>query len=204
MLGNNKEDFEVKNRSFFEIDTYFSQGVSGAINEFLASCPDEQIQILDLAGGTESKAVKDIEIKYANHVRGINIDFAQDIDKGKGAQRVQGDATHIPLADSSVDIVYSRQLLPFLSRFEREHYSQVKEVFSEVARVLKPGGIAFLDDEEELSGVKSERKRQELSREYGVTLDIRDSTLQVDGNSHFPDIWVRNVRPQKFLFMTKL
>jgi len=204
MLGNKKEDFAIQNRNFSDIDMYFSQGVSRAINELLASRPNDQIQVLDLAGGTESKAIKDIEKKYANRVSSLNIDFAHDVEKGKGAQRVQGDVTHIPLADSSVDIVYSRQVLPFLARFEPEHYSQVKKALSEVSRVLKPGGIAFLDDEEELSGVKSDRKRQELSREYGVTLDTCDSALEVEGERHFPKVWVNDIRPQKFLRMEKL
>lgn len=206
MMGNGKEEFNVKNRSFLEVDMYFSQGISNTINELLNKRPSRQIQVLDLAGGTESQAVKDIEKEkeFGNRVMALNVDFAQNIEKGDKARRVQGDATHIPLTDSSIDIVYSRQLLPFMRRFDPEHGLQVKKVLSEVARVLKPGGIAFLDDEEELSGAKSDKKRRELADEFGVILETHDSTNQVWGDRNFPKFWVRSIRPRKFLVMRKL
>jgi len=158
MMGNRREEFNVNNRSFLNIDMYFSQEVSGRINKLLSERPEKQILVLDLAGGTESRAVKDIEKeqKFGNRVKALNIDFAQNIEKGEGARRVQGDATQVPLADSCVDIVYSRQFLPFIRRFNPGHVLLVKKVLSEVARVLKPEGMAFLDDEEELSDIKSD------------------------------------------------
>lgn len=204
MFGDSKEEFALENRSFFDIDMYFSQKISSAINTLLKSHSTGQIQILDLAGGTESRAVKDIEKEFENRVKALNLDFAQNIEKGKGAQRVQGNALHIPLANSSVDIVYSRQVLPFIRRFEREHSMQIKTVLSEVARVLKPGGIAFLDDEEELSGDKCGKKRQELAEEYGVVLETCDSAKQAAGERHFPKIWISDIRQRKFLLMKKL
>ena len=203
MMGNGKEEFNVKNRSFLNIDGYFSQGISHRINESLDKRPGEQIRVLALAGGTESQAVKDIEKKFGNHVKALNIDIAQNIEKGEGAGRVQGDATYIPLADSSVDIVYSRQFLPFVRRFNPEHNIQIKKILSEVARVLKPGGTAFLDDEEELSGIKSDRKRQELVNEFGVILESHDSARPVGGDRNFPKFWSRSIRPEKFLVMKK-
>jgi ubiquinone/menaquinone biosynthesis C-methylase UbiE len=206
MVGNTKEEFAVKNRSFLEVDTYFSQEISKTINELLNKRPVGQIQVLDLAGGTESQAVKDIEIEkeFGNRVLALNIDFSQNIEKGKGALRVQGDATQIPLADSSIDIVYSRQFLPFIMRFNPKHNLQIKKVITEVARVLKPGGIAFLDDEEELSGAKSDNKRQQLANEFGVILETRESLRLVKGNRNFPKFWGRSMRPEKFLVMRKL
>jgi SAM-dependent methyltransferase len=209
MLGRaRKEEFNIKNRSFLTVDKYFSQEISGTISEFLGKYPNRKIQVLDLAGGMESQAVKDIvRIKeYGDRVKALNVDFAQNVEKGKGAHRVQGDAANIPLADSSVDIVYSRQFLPFirnLNLVNREHVLQVKKVLSEVARVLKPGGIAFIDDEEELSGPKSDKKRRELAEEFGVVLQNRDSTNQTLENGKFPNFWNKNVRPQKFLVMRK-
>lgn len=206
MVGNRKEEFLVINRSFFEVDMYFSKGISSAINELLNKRPSRQIQVLDLAGGTESQAVKDIEKNkiFGHRVKALNVDFAQNIKKGDGARRVQANVTHIPLADSSIDIVYSRQLLPFMKRFDRKHSLQVKKVLLEVARVLKPGGIAFLDDEEELSGAKSDKKRRELADELGVILETRDSATPIEGNRNFPKFWDRNIRPEQFLVMRKL
>jgi len=206
MMGNRKEEFNIKNRSFLEVDMYFSQGISNTINELLNKRPSRQIQVLDLAGGTESQAVKDIEKEkeFGNRVVAFNIDFAQNIEKGDGSRRVQGDAINIPLTDSSIDVVYSRQFLPFMRRFDPGHGLQVKRVLSEVARVLKPGGIAFLDDEEELSGAKSDKKRQELADEFGVILETHDSARQVEENRNFPKFWGGSIRPEKFLVMRKL
>jgi len=206
MLGSNnkKEEFAVKNRSFSDVDRYFSGGISREIKKLLGESPNEQIRVLDLAGGTESQAVRDIEKEFGNSVKALNIDFAQDIEKGKGADRVQGDATHIPLADASIQLVYCRQLLPFMKRFNSEHISQVNKVLSEVARVLKPGGIAFLDDEEELSGPKSDNKRQELADKLGVILESYDSVSLRKGDRNFPKFWDRGIRPAKFLVMKKL
>ncbi|MFZ3069105.1 MAG: class I SAM-dependent methyltransferase [Microgenomates group bacterium] len=206
MLGsdNKKEEFVIKNRSFSDVDGYFSGGVSREIKKLLEENPNEQIRVLDLAGGTESQAVRDIEKEFGNSVKALNIDFAQNIEKGKGADRVQGDATHIPLADASIQIVYCRQLLPFMKRFSSEHGSQVNKVLAEVARILKPGGIAFLDDEEELSGTKSDNKRQELADKFGVILENYDSASLRKGDRNFPKFWDRGVRPAKFLVMKKL
>jgi len=205
MLGSNnkKEEFAIKNRNFSSVDSYFSGEISHEIKKLLEESPSEQIQILDLAGGTESQAVRDIEKEFGNSVKALNIDFAQDIERGKGANRVQGDATHIPLADSSIQIVYCRQLLPFMKRFNPEHSSQVNKVLGEVARILKPGGIAFLDDEEELSGIKSNDKRQELADKFGVILESHDSASLRKGDRNFPNFWDRGTRPAKFLVMKK-
>ena len=206
MVGNRKEEFLVINRSFSEVDRYFSKGISSAISELLNERPSRQIQVLDLAGGTESQAVKDIEKNkiFGHRVKALNVDFAQNIKKGDGARRVQANVIHIPLADSSIDIIYSRQLLPFMKRFNRQHSLQVKKVLLEVARVLKPGGIAFLDDEEELSGTKSDKKRRELADEFGVILETRDSAIPIKGNRNFPKFWGKSIRPGQFLVMRKL
>jgi ubiquinone/menaquinone biosynthesis C-methylase UbiE len=203
MIGNGKEDFNVKNRSFLEVDTYFSDEISRKISELLTKDPDSQIHVLDLAGGTESRAIGEIEKEFGDRVKAINIDIALNTEKGNEANRIQGDATHIPLVDSSIDIVYSRQLLPFILRFNREHSLQVKKVLSEVARVLKPGGIAILDDEEELSGIKSETKRRELATELGVRLESHDSFNNKRGDRNFPKFWNRGVKREEFLIMTK-
>lgn len=198
MIGKGKEEFVITNRSFLMIDMYFSQEISKTIKELLNTNPNRQILVLDLAGGTESQAVRDIEKEFGgNRVRAINIDLAHNIKRGKGVDRFQGDAANIPLADSSIDIVYSVQFLPFINSLER------KNVLSKVARVLKPGGIAFLDDEEKLSGAGSDKERQELASEFGVILETHDSALMVDGKRDFPKLWERETRPIKFLVMRK-
>lgn len=203
MMGNKKEEFNIKNRSFQDIDGYFSNEISKKINELLLNNSNNQVFVLDLAGGTESRAVNEIEKEFGNRMKAINIDIAINPNKGIETNRIQGDATQIPLANSSMDIVYSRQFLPFIMRFNPEHFSQLKKVITEIARVLKPGGIAFLDDEEELSGVRSESKRREIAAELGVILEPHESINNKKGNMNFPKFWNREVIPEKYLLMKK-
>ncbi len=51
---------------------------------------------------------------------------------------VRGDGTRLPFADESFDMVYSLLVLQHLSK------ENGKEVFREVARVLRPGGVAYI------------------------------------------------------------
>ena len=59
-----------------------------------------------------------------------------DLEAGNNVDVVLADAYHLPFADASVDVVLSGQML--------EHCGQFWRVFTEVARVLKPGGLAFM------------------------------------------------------------
>jgi len=59
-----------------------------------------------------------------------------DLAPGPGVDRVMADPYHIPQADGSVDVILSGQML--------EHCAHFWRVFQEVARVLKPGGLAFV------------------------------------------------------------
>ena len=49
----------------------------------------------------------------------------------------RGDACHMGFSDESFDMVYSRSLL--------HHVATPAEALSEIARVLKPGGVAYVD-----------------------------------------------------------
>lgn len=202
MLRNGREDFFISNRNFAPIDSFFIHGVSKSIQSLLSAKPDTKVQVLDLAGGTESRAVKDIKEQFGDNVQAVNIDIAHNIQKGQGADRVQGDATRLPIADSSIDVIYSYEFLPFLMRFHSEHALQVKKVLSEITRVLKPGGIAFIYDEEELSRPKSGDKLRELANELGITIETHES-IYVKQERYFPKFWKNELRPEKFLVMKK-
>lgn len=58
------------------------------------------------------------------------------IDKVGAGLAVQGDARHLPLADESVDFVYSSGVL--------HHSPNIERSVREIHRVLKPGGFAFV------------------------------------------------------------
>lgn len=55
---------------------------------------------------------------------------------GDRIQFVQGTPTTIPVPSASVDIVYTMDTV--------EHLSRPREIFLEIARVLKPGGLALV------------------------------------------------------------
>lgn len=59
-----------------------------------------------------------------------------DLEPGPGVDVVLTDVYHLPFEDSSVDLVLSGQML--------EHCGQFWRVFTEIARILKPEGMAFM------------------------------------------------------------
>ncbi|TNF92908.1 MAG: malonyl-[acyl-carrier protein] O-methyltransferase BioC [Gammaproteobacteria bacterium] len=95
--------------------------------------------ILDLGAGTGDQALA--LIKYYRHARVIAMDLSQKMllqtRRRKYWMRrpsvVCGDAHQIPVADTSVDMVFSSVALQWCEGLDR--------VFAEVRRVLKPGGV---------------------------------------------------------------
>jgi malonyl-CoA O-methyltransferase len=95
--------------------------------------------VLDLGAGGGSASLK-LRERYRS-AQVVAVDFAlsmlQNVPRSWWPRtrfhRVAGDAMHLPLANRSVDLVYSNLLLPFCDRPDR--------VFQEIARVLKPGGL---------------------------------------------------------------
>ena len=59
-----------------------------------------------------------------------------DLEPGPGVDVVLTDVYHLPFADNSVDIILSGQML--------EHCGHFWRVFSEISRILKPEGLAFV------------------------------------------------------------
>lgn len=59
-----------------------------------------------------------------------------DLEPGPGVDVVLSDVYHLPFEDSSVDLILSGQML--------EHCGQFWRVFSEIRRVLRPEGRAYL------------------------------------------------------------
>lgn len=57
---------------------------------------------------------------------------------GYSPELVRGDATVLPFKDNSFDMIYSLLVLQHLSK------ENGRIVFSEIGRVLKPGGVAFI------------------------------------------------------------
>jgi ubiquinone/menaquinone biosynthesis C-methylase UbiE len=104
----------------------------------------EKSNVLDLGCGTGR-----LLDRLANHfpdLRGTGLDFSPEMLR-QARQRnrhhprliyVQGNAEALPFADSQFDAVFNT--LSFL------HYPKPEQVFSEVSRVLHPGGRFYLVD----------------------------------------------------------
>jgi SAM-dependent methyltransferase len=109
--------------------------------ENMQKCYDRYIRNTDLAlrGGSVVLDVggTDVNGSYRSIFKDTAFEYLGcDISPGPGVSIVQLDPHHIPLDDASVDIVLCGQML--------EHCEFFWLAFSEMMRVLRPGGLMFL------------------------------------------------------------
>ena len=92
--------------------------------------------VLELGCGT-GMILKEIH-PIAKSAKGIDISPGMlEQAKARGLDVVEGSATELPYDDCSFDLVYSFKVLA--------HIEQIEDAMSEVSRVLRPGGFAFLE-----------------------------------------------------------
>ena len=97
-------------------------------------CKDQDI--LELGCGT-GMILKEID-PIAKTAKGIDISPGMlEQAKARGLDVVEGSATDLPFEDAVFDVIYSFKVLA--------HIEQIELAMNEVARVLKPGGKAFLE-----------------------------------------------------------
>lgn len=96
-------------------------------------------QVIDLGSATSS-ALRSLNKRFSRaHI--VAVDIARNmLRKGRAkkswlakASFVQGSASSLPFADESIDVVFANMLLPWVD--------ELSPVFSEVARVLRKGGV---------------------------------------------------------------
>lgn len=108
---------------------------NSALFKVLLKClqPSKGERILDLGCG-RGFYVKEME----NYTEGvIGVDISKNSLEEAVTQKVKyGDATDLNFEANSLDKIYSLHTI--------EHIPNLKQLFSEVARVLKPGGIAIV------------------------------------------------------------
>jgi demethylmenaquinone methyltransferase/2-methoxy-6-polyprenyl-1,4-benzoquinol methylase len=95
------------------------------------ACADRPVRTaLDVAGGSgrAARAVEGVEWTVVDAAPGMTRTA-----RGRGLPAVIGDATRLPVADASVDAVVVVDAL--------HHVGSPRAVFSEVKRVLRPGGV---------------------------------------------------------------
>ena len=121
------------------------------------------LHVLDLGCGT-GWAIPEI-IKIFPDVKISAVDFSQamleEVTKSRNVKLLCADVHHLPLVDSSVDIIFSNMLL---------HWSNEQDVFKEAMRVLKPGGLLIMSCLGETTLV-----------------ELKQAWLNVDKHSHVHD-----------------
>lgn len=106
--------------------------------DFIQSKDLTHLHLLDV--GSSNGIIDSHLANYFGHVTGIDIDepamtHAQATYQRDNLCFRQGDAMDMTLADNSMDIVVCTQIY--------EHVPDAKKMFSEIYRVLKPGGFCY-------------------------------------------------------------
>jgi SAM-dependent methyltransferase len=145
-------------------DAYLGRDIADSVDRFVASAEWEEVRlllsgrlqdavILDLGAGT---GIASAAFRGAGAGRVIALEPDPSDEVGRGAMArghvaaeiLDASGEDIPLLDASVDVAYARQVL--------HHARDLDRMVSEVARVLRPGGIFLacrehvVDDERQL------------------------------------------------------
>ena len=139
-----KEESTLTDRPFSHIDEFLNFYPSKIIERLIFLHPDRPIHILDLGGGSLSRAANDLVTQYDTKVKVVNADISVSPQRGSQVLVVQTDATSLPLRDGSFDMIYSYQMLPYLD--PRSNYVKEIKVLRECSRLLKDGGYALFDE----------------------------------------------------------
>lgn len=201
------EWFFLTNRSFKEINHSFANLPSRAIAQLkMLKQENEPIRILDIGGGIEAQAAEDIVDKYRNdqdkRIQVFSLDLTARKKEKEGLHHIVGDSLILPIKSSSVDIAYSRMNISLL---EESDPTMLARVLKEAMRILKPGGVFFLDktyterlgrapDSTEFKKLSDELNVAFYSKELGLFLGPLERILN-KLNKEYPD-W-------KFIIMIK-
>jgi len=155
------EYFSLTNRPFEAIDDFITHKFIALILKKINENPGRKITVLDIGGGVLSRAVIDIlrHPLLKGKVTVINVDpFAKQMTPEEIEEQgiEQGDLIIIPaefaqcyLPDGCVDAAISYQVLNYMTD---DHF---KETIFKLARVLAPGGEAYLDNDGSLDRQRS-------------------------------------------------
>ena len=116
------------NPKIFDKDYLFLRTLTKELKRALAGVNDEHLSILDV-GSTNGPYLSLLTGKYRRYL-------TIDIETPKVKPGILGEAQYLPIASGSVDVCLCTQVL--------EHVENPSKVVSELARVLKEGGILLL------------------------------------------------------------
>lgn len=143
VLKGKGEKFLLMERRFKGmIDDILGNVPSRLIEHFLERNKNAGVDVLDVGGGRDGTTAKDIA-GTSPLVRVTNLDMVAVDESVGNLTSKQGDVTDMDLPNESFDVAYSHQVVPFLSK--KDNSIRKIKVIDEVARVLKPGGVASID-----------------------------------------------------------
>jgi hypothetical protein len=153
----------LTNREFDEVDGALNHLPSQAIEARIA-LGNVPVAVLEIGGGWMAKVALEYGRKYGENVTVTNLDvlLPENTSHFGPVKAVLGCATEMPIESESQDVVYSTFTLTYLSE------DDLLAAFLEVARVLKPGGQAFLQITSYVDLLLKNNGLQALSERLGV------------------------------------
>ena len=122
-----------------EVTRHEIQKASGTMGRYLSECPSRDIHVLDFGcgwGGETLWLAKRVKTVTGYDVERSSIEQAERALAADGATNcrfVSSDDGRLPLPDNSVDAVFSTDTF--------EHVMNLELAYSEIFRVLRPGGV---------------------------------------------------------------
>jgi len=196
--------FIITNRSFQTVDHRFSNFPSKTLDYMLKEDGYDDIAVLDIGGGIEARASGDIAEQYKNYddLAIYSLDLTANPNTRGGRHQIVGDALEMPIKSNSIDIALSTMSVSEVVSGDPE---LLKKALLETARVLKPGGVFFLDkvyskqleqlpDPDQFAHFEEEMEVVFYTKEFGFFYGLYETLIQKLNNT-YPD-W-------KFLIMVK-
>jgi len=138
-------DYRATNRSWSGINHTFDGLPELCIREMLKFPEyDTPLAVLDVGAGIKRVASEQLQAKrqVGKHLAVTGIDAVVRSDLSYNATQVVGNFLNMPFEDASFDLAYSRQAVSVVGMSKPETLSTA---LNEVARVLRPNGVAFID-----------------------------------------------------------
>jgi SAM-dependent methyltransferase len=172
-----KEWFFIRNRSFSEIDHLFRHCPSKLIDQFIKIPHEGKVKILDVGGGSKSVSSVEIAKKFGPNVSVINADLIAGEERSENFNNVQSDMFRLPFANGSFDLIYTRQVLSYFDTQDKnsKNFKKERAVLREIARTLKPGGVAIIDEPYFSDLPKNHPDIQTLSKELSLSIETKES-----------------------------
>lgn len=134
-----KETILIRNRPLAEINHSFRGLIKKLIPALISLHGTENVMILDVGGGQESKASRQIS-EMGVFVANADL-LARPKDRSKNLSPVPSSVLNLPFKSESFHFLYTRQLLPYFDKARND------QAIKEIARVSKKGAIAIIDEE---------------------------------------------------------